>query len=288
MKKWFHRIYVAVLAVAFVTSVVVLGSFYMRYKTSRDTQNAAVEQFTRPSSATQQKTETPGSPSSDAAQKPADAEETPALPDHDPVYAPISVDFTELKKVGKDVIGWIYCEDTVINYPVVYCDDNQFYLDRNYLGNPDSSGAIFADMNNKGGFREANVILYGHHMADKTMFATLNSWMNQEYYEQHPVMWILTPEQDYRVEIFSGYITDSDSKTYTTFEEPGPDLGDYLGWVRNWSEIQSEVETPEDGKYVVLSTCDYSFEEARSVLHGRLFAVDSAGGVPIETNPANK
>ena len=58
--------------------------------------------------------------------------------------------------------------------------------------------------------------------------------------------------------------------------------------MKKWSEIQSDVETPSDAQYVVLSTCDYSFDEARSVLHGKLVPVDSAGGVPIKTAPASK
>ena len=289
MKKWLHRIFVAVLAVVFVTSGIVLGSFYMRYKNSRDTQNAAVQQFTRPSSAAQQKTGTAAPAPGDAkGEEPSAPDETPAVPDHEPVYAPIEVDFTELRKVNKDIIGWIYCENTVINYPVVYGRDNEYYLERNYLGNPDSSGTIFTDRENRVGFVDANVILYGHHMADKTMFATLNNWLHQEYYEENPVMWILTPEQDYRVELFAGYITSSDSQTYTIIEDSGSELEGYLAWVKKWSEIQSDVETPSDAQYVVLSTCDYSFDEARSVLHGKLVPVDSAGGVPIKTAPASK
>ena len=119
MKKWFHRIFVAVFAIAFVTSGIVLGTYYMRYKNSRDTQKAAVAQYTRPSAAMQQKT-------GDAAEGQTPAAENQDNPADDAVYAPIEVDFAQLQKAGKDVIGWIYCEDTVINYPVVYGRDNEF------------------------------------------------------------------------------------------------------------------------------------------------------------------
>ena len=42
--------------------------------------------------------------------------------------SPISVDFDTLKEANDDVIGWLYCEDTPINYPVLQSDDNSYYL----------------------------------------------------------------------------------------------------------------------------------------------------------------
>ncbi len=91
-----------------------------------------------------------------------------------------------------------------------------------------------------------------------------------------------TPERDYRLEIFAGYITSSDAETYTVFREGDPGFGDYLAWVNRWSEIHPEVTLDPEGQYVVLSTCDYSFEEARTVLHGILVPADSAGGRPLD------
>ena len=47
------------------------------------------------------------------------------------------------------------------------------------------------------------------------------------------------------------------------------------------SAFQSEVDTEPDSHYVVLSTCAYSWEDARTALHGKLVPVDSAGGIPL-------
>ena len=283
MKNWFHRIFVLVVLGVFIVSAVKLTAIYLRYRNSRSVQQEAVQQYTRTSAAAKQNAGSSGSSSSGSSQaqmQPADGSAESAV-EAEPVYAPIEVDFARLKQVSGDVVGWIYCEGTVINYPVVYGRDNEYYLERNYTGAYDPSGAIFTDMRNKYGFADHNVILYGHHMQDGSMFATLRKWFDSSYYAEHPVMWLLTPEQDYRVDLFAGYVTNADSETYSVFRSAGPELGAYLNWARRWSAIASAVETGEEDQYVVLSTCAYDTEESRSVLHGKLVPVDSAGGIPL-------
>ena len=93
-------------------------------------------------------------------------------------------------------------------------------------------------------------------------------------------MWLLTPEQDYKIVLFSGYTTSATSDTYTIFEGPSQELDAYLAKCREQSDFSMEVELDSEGRYVLLSTCAYVFDNARYVLHGMLVPVDSAGGVP--------
>ena len=81
---------------------------------------------------------------------------------------------------------------------------------------------------NRPGFADANTILYGHHMKDGAMFASLEKWADQEFYEEHPVMWLFTPKQDYKVILFSGYTTSANSEAYTIFSDSGKELEEYL------------------------------------------------------------
>ena len=196
---------------------------------------------------------------------------------------PITVDFELLTAINKDIIGWIYCEDSVINYPVVHAPDKEFYLERDIRLQHDACGTIFSDPSNHRGFTDSNTLVYGHHMQNMSMFASLKYWLEQEYYDEHPIMWLLTPEGDYRIDLFSGYETTATSATYKVYYGPRDEFDQYLREAAAKSVIvPREVELDSFSRYVVLSTCAYSFHNARTVLHGKLIPVPSTGGKPNE------
>lgn len=189
--------------------------------------------------------------------------------------APITVDFATLQSINEDVVGWIYCEGTTINYPVLQGEDNEFYLDHMYDKTVNRAGSIFIEANNRKNFDDSNTIIYGHHMKNGAMFATLNKWSEQEYYEKHPIFWLLTPKRNYQIVLFSSYRTAVDSDTYTIYQGTSREFEDYLQAVSTNSDFSANVELDANRKFVVLSTCEYTFENARYVLHGML--------VPCET-----
>lgn len=183
---------------------------------------------------------------------------------------PITVDFTRLQEINEDVVGWIYCEGTNINYPVVQGEDNNFYLDHNYRRETSRAGSIFVEANNTIDFGDSNTIIHGHHMKNGAMFATLSNWADQTYYEEHPEMWLLTPEQNYQIILFSGYLTKAVSNAYRIFRSDCPEFEEYLREARENSDFSADVDIDSGEKFVVLSTCEYNFENARYVLHGML------------------
>jgi len=56
--------------------------------------------------------------------------------------APIQVNFDALRAKNQDVIAWLYCPDTPINYPVVQASDNEFYLHRLLDGSKNPGGTL--------------------------------------------------------------------------------------------------------------------------------------------------
>lgn len=194
-----------------------------------------------------------------------------------PEKAPIKVDFAALQKVNPDVDGWIYCPGTVIDYPVMHGASNDTYLHHSYDKSYNASGSIFVDERNQRYFADPVTILYGHHMSSGSMFATLEWWQLGSYREEHPIMWLLTPEQDYKVELYSAYTTSAYSETYE-IPVAGSDPLNYIWMAESSSDWHIYPDLDPTAHYIVMSTCAYIFEDARSVLHGKLMPVMTAGG----------
>lgn len=184
--------------------------------------------------------------------------------------APITVDFEKLRADNSDVVGWLYCEDTPINYPVVQSGDNDYYLHRMLDGSYSSSGTIFLDYQCARDFSYDNSILYGHNMRNGSMFHSLVEYANQEYYDAHPVLYLLTPEQNYAVKLFAGFVTDADGWAYVLQFGPEEEKAAYLERALAASSFDAAV-TPETGDCLLtLSTCSYQYDNARYVVLGVL------------------
>ncbi len=182
---------------------------------------------------------------------------------------PITVDFEALSERNGDVIGWLYCPDTVINYPVVQGENNDQYLRRGLDGKYLVSGTLFADYRSAALGEDANYIIYGHNMKNGTMFGELGEYKSQEYFDKHPVMYYLTPNGNYRLELFAGAVVKRDDKIYLP-NQSREDLFELLEEYTKKSTFKSDVEAEYNDVIVTLSTCSYDFSDARYIVIGRL------------------
>ena len=189
--------------------------------------------------------------------------------------APIEVDFTVLQETNPDVIGWLYCPDTPINLPVVQAEDNDYYLRRLPDGSWNNAGTLFADYRNAGDFSGWNTIIYGHNMKNDSMLGTLPNYSKQEYYAAHPVMWLLTPERDYKIELVAGYVTSSTSDIYCVVQTDEEALALAQNAVQA-SDFTTDIPLEPGDRFVTLSTCSYEYDNARYVLVGRLVPLGEA------------
>lgn len=216
------------------------------------------------------------SPVPTATPEPTPSPEPTPEPTPTPEIAPIKVDFDKLKRQNKDVIAWLYCEDTPINYAVVWRDDdNDYYLDHLINGEVNEKGTIFADKRNDTPFEEWNTVLYGHNMKDDSMFGVIDEYGEQEFYDAHPVMYLITPEKDYKIEICSAFLTGLESTTFEfprTVGNPAKTIDD----ITRYSYIDTGIIPTEEDKLVSFSTC-YEQDDHRYVVIGILRELERIG-----------
>lgn len=200
--------------------------------------------------------------------------------------SPISVDFDALLAQSQDVVGWLYCPDTPINYVVAQGSDNDYYLHRFIDGSYSVSGTLFVDWLCSGSFASRNTIIYGHNMKDGSMLACIHNYNDQAYYDSHPVMYLNTPEQDYKLELFAGYITEAtDAASYTIGYVDDQSFLLNISQMQARSDFRSDVTITSADSIVTLSTCTYEYNNARYVLVGKLVPIGASGTVPVSDAP---
>ena len=190
---------------------------------------------------------------------------------------PIAVDWDYLRSVNSDVVGWLYCPGTIINYPVVQASDNDYYLHRNFADQTYSvSGTLFMDMDSSVGITLSNCIIYGHHMKDGSMFAMMDDYAGQDFYEEHPVMYFLTPRQDYRVDLISGRIVESTLDNYPLYFTDAEEYQSYLNDITSRSYFSTHATVSTDYQLITFSTCNYSssFIDPRFMVQGLMVPIE--------------
>ena len=110
-------------------------------------------------------------------------------------------------------------------------------------------------------------------MKNDSMFGTFTDYKSQGYYDEHPVLWLLTPEVNYKIELMAGYVTPSDSDAYSEFISH-EELYEYIQEAKNKSTFSSPLTCSSEDRIVTLSTCSYEYDTARYVLVGKLSSLE--------------
>lgn len=178
-----------------------------------------------------------------------------------------NIDFGALQAINPDICGWLYQDDSPINYPVVRGEDNDKYLHTLYDGTWNGGGTLFVDCRNNRDFSDFNTIIYGHHMRDGSMFHCLRGYTKEEgYYDGHKTFDLITPDEKYTLVVFSAYIVHADDDLYDLSFETDKEKQAIIDKAYDKSQINTGVEVTKDDRIVMLSTCAYDFDDARYVV----------------------
>ena len=211
----------------------------------------------------------------------------------------------KLKKINKDIKGWIKLNNTKIDYPILQCKsdskDSQFYLNHNYLKQytPRGFGSIFIDYRSKKGMKSKNIILHGHHMEDGTMFGDLMKYGrysgNLGFYKKSPTVKLSSPSggtNTYKIiSVFKSNVNPAQGEYFDFYCAKFKSKAQFMNYIYNLrirSLIDCPVNVNEKDQLVTLVTCSYEFNGFRTVVVARKCRANESAHVDVGAAKLNK
>ena len=183
----------------------------------------------------------------------------------------------KLHQKNPDCVGWITIEGTAIEYPVMFHPTQKnYYLHRYFNGRHVSAGALFIAENCNPDTSD-NVIIYGHHMNSGKMFAALNKYKKQSFYENHRRIVYETLNGTEIYEIICAFTTrvytGHDFQYYALSKANSPaEFDAYVNACRSRSWYDTGKTAQYGDKLLTLSTCEYSQKNGRMVVVAKRIA----------------
>jgi sortase B len=183
----------------------------------------------------------------------------------------------QLERVSdiSDLYGWIRINGTNVDYPVVQAEDNDYYLYRNVYGHNQFAGSLYVDWrNDKNTYNNLNIIIYGHNMANGTMFSDLIKFGNNRDIFNNGLIEFITWNGIYYYEVFSAHIAHPMFYYRETDFESEEEYVRWLYEMKSLSIFENErVEFTAQSKIITLSTCMNTVINPRFAVHAVLVDV---------------
>ena len=188
----------------------------------------------------------------------------------------------KLLDINDDTVGFLTIPtidgQPIIALPVVQANDNSKYLDRSFKGEQSRAGTLFMDWRNSFDrvrdhklveLNSENIIIYGHNMADESMFGKLKYYeRNYDYYDSHPIIQLNSNYETYTYKIFSVMIVDAKDESETKYDcwnrlnfSDENDFYDFVNGAKRRSMCLNDVDVLYGDQLLTLSTCNYLLDD---------------------------
>lgn len=173
---------------------------------------------------------------------------------------------SSLEKKNNECIGWLTVNDTGISYPVMQSTtDHQKYSNRDFNGNYSFNGTPFLDY--RCSLKSANMIIYGHHMNDGSMFGTLMNYTRKSYRDSHKTITFETRNGTKEYTVFSVMKTTVDDDWYKFVSaESAEKFCKRVAYANEHSIYNTGLKPSMSHKLLTLSTCTNESEEERLIV----------------------
>ena len=180
--------------------------------------------------------------------------------------------YQELFQQNNELAGWVSIDGTNINYPVMYTPEKpDFYLKHNFEKAYSAYGVPYIAEHCSPFEPSDNILIYGHHMKNGSMFTGLLEYEDKAFYEKHKTIHFdtLTEQADYEVmAAFKTTVYDEAGFPFYLFSDAETEKAfqDYVDACQSLSLYDTAVTAKYGDKLVTLSTCEYSQKNGRFVV----------------------
>lgn len=180
--------------------------------------------------------------------------------------------YQELFDMNNDMYGWISIDGTNINYPVMYVPgEKDYYLKRNFKKEYSAYGVPYIAEHCDPVEPDDNVIIYGHHMKNGSMFSDLMKYDDKKFFLAQKTFNFDSLTETAMYEIIAVFKTtvydDSVFKFYEFAKaQTKEEFDSYVAKCKELSLYETGVNAEYGDKLLTLSTCEYSRKNGRMVI----------------------
>lgn len=261
-KKFWQIIMIISLAMFFVCLVILGKSLWHEHQQEKE-HESMINEYTQTTEASTEENQTVTD---------TEADEKALLP----------IDFAALQAENPDIFAWIRIPGTDIDYPILQYDgeDQSYYLERNMYREKDRDGSIYVEIYNEKDMTDPNTIIYGHNWSTGGMFHSLENFQKQEFFDEHPEIYIYFPDRILTYEIFTSHEFDDRHLLYAYNFKDVDVFADYLETILHPRDMNAKVregiEVTTKDRIITLSTCVYKKKEARQLVQAVLVKEEEA------------
>lgn len=182
-------------------------------------------------------------------------------------------EYKTLYEKNKKLIGWLKIDDTIIDYPVMQTNNNDYYLEHNFNQEYDKNGSLFLDCDCNIYPRSTNLIIYGHHMKSGQMFGQLQKYAKESYGAEHSIIQFdsIYEKATYQVMyVFRSQVYNEDDLVFKYYQfinaNSEEEFNSYMKEMAALSLYDTGVTASYGDSLLTLSTCDNSQIDGRFVV----------------------
>lgn len=255
-KKIIFAVVIVLLVAAFGISAFMVGNYMVESKKNEELKEQfAVTTPTIPA------TSDPVATTEAATTEPEEVTEATMIPAYQEKY-----------ELNDDIVGYVHLLSAGRSYPVMQTpDDPNYYLYRNEQKADSKFGAIYAwseaDVNEP----SDNITLFGHNMADGSMFASLNAYTSKYAWDTNPLIGFDTLYEYHTYKIYAVFKTSAnigEGFSYHKFVDAAneQEFNDFVKKCKELSFYDTGITPVYGDKLIALSTCEYTLNNGRLVV----------------------